>query len=297
MAVIIIILIGIIVLFMSYCYRVNKQLNEWSDQIERTDSISNQRLLTSIRSKTFQRLCRVINQRLEEEQQMRIQQERASNELKYTISCISHDIRTPLTSAAGYLEMLLETSDPIKEKKYETIIQDRLQDLEEMLEELFLYTKLCQEEYSLECSIIQPFPILCTVVADYYNGILEAGLEPHISFSEENQVILAEPEALKRIFCNLIQNAISHGSRYLIIEQKENQILFRNHIQTGETIDIARIFDRFYKADHARHNKSSGLGLSIVKQLMEKMGATVEAVLDKEELIISLSFPKNIVNE
>src|SRR5699024_12185287 len=99
-------------------------------------------------------------------------------------------------------------------------------------------------------------------------------------------------ESLKRIFRNLIQNAISYGSEYLIIEQREEQILFRNRVQIGKSIDVTRIFDRFYKADHSRHEKSSGLGLSIVKQLMEKMGGMVDAVLDKEELIISLAFRK-----
>lgn len=292
MAVVLISLIGIIGLFMVCFYRIYKQLKEWSDQIEATDSMSNQRLLTNIRSKTFQRLCCTINQRLEEGQQVRIQQERASNELKYTISCISHDIRTPLTGAAGYLELLLKTTDPIKQKKYETIIQERLQDLEKMLDELFLYTKLSQQEYSLECSPIQPFPILCEVMADYYERITNSGLEPNISFLEESVEFLAEPESLKRIFRNLIQNAISYGSEYLIIEQKEERILFRNRVQTGESIDITRIFDRFYKADHSRHDKSSGLGLSIVKQLMEKMGGMVDAALDNEELVISLAFRK-----
>ncbi|CVI70027.1 Alkaline phosphatase synthesis sensor protein PhoR [Clostridiales bacterium CHKCI001] len=225
-------------------------------------------------------------------QQVRIQQERASNELKYTISCISHDIRTPLTGAAGYLELLLKITDPIKQKKYETIIQERLQDLEKMLDELFLYTKLSQQEYSLECSPIQPFPILCEVMADYYERITNSGLEPNISFLEESVEFLAEPESLKCIFRNLIQNAISYGGEYLIIEQKEERILFRNRVQTGELIDITRIFDRFYKADHSRHDKSSGLGLSIVKQLMEKMGGMVDAALDNEGLIISLAFRK-----
>lgn len=292
MGVILISLIGIIGWFMLCFYRIHKQLKEWSDQMEMTDSMSNQRLLTNLRSKSFQRLCRTINQRLEEGQRVRIQQEHASNELKYTISCISHDIRTPLTGAAGYLELLLETTDPVKQQKYETIIQKRLQDLEKMLEELFLYTKLSQEEYSLECSLIQPFPILCEVMADYYERIINSKLEPSISFSKENIEFLAEPESLKRIFRNLIQNAISYGSEYLIIEQREEQILFRNRVQIGKSIDVTRIFDRFYKADHSRHEKSSGLGLSIVKQLMEKMGGMVDAVLDKEELIISLAFRK-----
>ena len=129
-------------------------------------------------------------------------------------------------------------------------------------------------------------------MADYYERIMNSKLEPSISFSKENIEFLAEPESLKRIFRNLIQNAISYGSEYLIIEQREEQILFRNRVQIGKSIDVTRIFDRFYKADHSRHEKSSGLGLSIVKQLMEKMGGMVDAVLDKEELIISLAFRK-----
>ncbi|MCI6676763.1 MAG: HAMP domain-containing histidine kinase [Clostridiales bacterium] len=293
MEIILIFLFGILVILLIYLYRIHKQLNIWSDQIEHTDIRSNQRLSTTIRTDTFCRLCRAVNKRLEEGQQSRIQEEHSSNELKYTISCVSHDIRTPLTSVTGYFELLQETEDPEKQQRYKEIIQHRLKDLERMLDELFLYTKLSQKEYQLDCNFIQPFPILCETIAENYNLITAAGLELKISFAEETIEIFAEAEALRRIFQNLIQNATVHGGQYLVIEQIDHQLLFRNYIKEQDEMDITRLFDRFYKSDHSRHHTSSGLGLSIVKQLMDKMGASVDAVLENSEFVILLTFHSN----
>lgn len=292
MVIIIMILIGILIFLLCHLYRVYAQLNEWSAQIEHTDIMSNQRLMTKIQNKTFFRFCRAINQRFHEGQQARIQEKRANNELKYTISSVSHDIRTPLTSASGYLELLFETTDSKKRRQYETVIQHRLKDLEQLLNQLFLYTKLSQKEYSFECNRIQPFSILCEVMADYYDRIIQSGLEPTLSFCEEEIEVWAEPEALRRIFQNLIQNAMLYGSNYLTIEQEHNQIVFRNLVPNKETIDVTRLFERFYKADIARRHSSSGLGLSIVKQLMEKMGGSVTASFQNSELTILLIFAR-----
>lgn len=84
----------------------DRQLKEWAEQLTQTDEYSNLRLGTSVRSRAFLNCCRAVNERLERGQQARIRQESMSRELKFTISCVSHDIRTPLTGAAGYLQLL-----------------------------------------------------------------------------------------------------------------------------------------------------------------------------------------------
>ena len=142
-------------------WRCERQLKDWAEQLEETDENSNLRLGTSVRSRAFLRCCRAMNHRLENGQQARIRLENMSRELKYTVSCVSHDIRTPLTGAMGYLQLLENTPDAARQKEYISIIRRRMEDLEGLLEELFLFSKLSNEEYSIECSETAPFPVLC----------------------------------------------------------------------------------------------------------------------------------------
>lgn len=98
-------------------WRCERQLKDWAEQLEETDENSNLRLGTSVRSRAFLRCCRAMNHRLENGQQARIRLENMSRELKYTVSCVSHDICTPLTGAMGYLQLLENTPDAARQKE------------------------------------------------------------------------------------------------------------------------------------------------------------------------------------
>lgn len=268
----------------------DRQLKEWAEQLTQTDEYSNLRLGTSVRSRAFLNCCRAVNERLERGQQARIRQESMSRELKFTISCVSHDIRTPLTGAAGYLQLLENISDMDMQKSYIAIVRRRLEDLEGLLEELFLFTKLSNEEYQIECEEIAPFPALCDVLAGFYHKLTEAGVEPELYFQEEGGKVQASAEALRRIFSNLIQNALRYGSGRLVIRQEGNAIYFANPVEHPEELDTERLFQRFYRADPSRHTGGAGLGLASVKGLMEKMGGSVSAAVHEGCLVVALYF-------
>lgn len=270
--------------------RIHLQLKRWAQDLEETEPGSNLRLTTSLRTPGFLRVIRAFNRRLSREQETAISQQKAADELKYTISCISHDIRTPLTGACGYLELLKSSGDSQKSTQYLDIIRRRLKDLEGLLDELFLYTKLTQEEYELNLSQIHPYPVLCDLLASFYNSIQSAGLSLSLSFPDETLSILANEEALYRVFSNLLKNAVSYGEGTLSIVQEDASITFSNDLPEGETPDVNSLFDRFYKADKSRHAKGSGLGLSIVRSLTEKMGGQVFASIREGALHITVSF-------
>lgn len=98
-----------------------------------------------------------------------------------------------------------------------------------------------------------------------------------MTFESEDFTVIAEEEALQRIFLNLIRNALLHGQGDITILQKANLLIFENPISEDALFDTEQLFDRFYKADTARRKGSSGLGLFIVKQLTEKLGGKVRA--------------------
>lgn len=285
--------LGIIVLLLSLeLLRMKRQLKEWARQLEETDETSNLRLGAQVRLHCFVRLARAVNTRLEKGQQARIRQETVSRELKHTISCVSHDIRTPLMGASGYLQLLETSSDPKEQKMYLTIIRHRLRDLEELLEELFLYTKLANEEYHMELEAVPPYAIVCDVLAGFYEKLTEAQIEPQLSFPQPPVSVYASAPALSRIFHNLIKNALLYGRGSLIIRQEGSSLSFTNAAAQPQLTDASRLFEPFYRTDSSRHSPGAGLGLASVKGLMEKMGGSVSAGLNGSQLTITLHFKK-----
>ena len=164
--------------------------------------------------------------------------------------------------------------------------------LGDMLEELFLYTKLTSVEFELNMSEIQVFPLLGECLVGLYRQFEEKGVAPEVEFQSEGFRVKADEECLRRIFHNLIQNGLLHGKGGITIRQRGCSIFFENLVSETSMPDPEQIFDRFYKADSARRKGSSGLGMFIVKELMERMGGQSEAKLTGQRLTIRLDFPE-----
>ena len=211
-----------------------------------------------------------------------------------TYTNLSHDIRTPLTSLDGYFQLLEQCHDAEEQKHYMEIIQERIRSLKEMLEELFLFTKLKNETYHLElkkCCINQ---ILKQTVFSYYEEWTAKGIEPDIRIADRSLYIEGNEPALHRLFQNVIKNALDHGSKGIGIslEEREGEALIRiwNEVPDPEKIDPEKVFERFYKADEARSRTSSGLGLSIAKEFAEKMNGEISAELNGNVFCMEICF-------
>ena len=186
------------------------------------------------------------------------------------MACISHDIRTPLAGAMGYLQLL--EGEPERQAEYLGIVGKRLEELEELLEELFLYTRLQGGSLPLECGKIAALPPLWDALAEFYPQLTAAGVEPELEFEREDVAVWASPEALGRVYRNLIANALRHGGGGLAVSGRDGEICFSNQLPPGPRPDPAHLFERFYQSSPARGKGGDGLGLSIVRELMERMG-------------------------
>ena len=267
-----------------WAYRA--QLLEMARVLEETPPESNLRLTVRTFGMAPRRLCRAVNQRLEEGRQLRLETQKREQELKYTMACISHDIRTPLAGAMGYLQLLEE--DPERQTEYLDIVRERLEKLEELLEELFLYTRLQGGSLPLECETTAALPPLWDALAEFYPQLEAAGVEPKLRFDREDMTVWASPEALGRVYRNLIANALRHGGGGLTISGQDQTICFSNELPPGPNPDPERLFDRFYQSSPDRAAGGAGLGLSIVRELMERMGGQASAQIMGNELQISL---------
>ena len=154
-----------------WAYR--RQLEDMARVLEETPAQSNLRLSVGTDSAPVRRLCRAVNRRLEEGLRLRVEALNSQRELKYTMACISHDIRTPLAGAMGYLQLL--EGEPERRGEYLDIVQKRLAELEGLLDELFVYTRLLNGSLPLECGETAALPPLWEVLAELYPQLEEAG--------------------------------------------------------------------------------------------------------------------------
>ncbi len=217
--------------------------------------------------------------------------------LKEAITNISHDIRTPLTSLDGYFQLMLEASSQEEETRYMTIIENRIGSLKIMLEELFTYTKLIDEEFVLECEEINFTKRVFDVAFSFYEDFKTKGIEPIIDIIEEKIIINANAVAIDRILQNVIKNALMHIDMdnpciTVAVTKKEDAVIFScsNSVKNVESIDINKIFDRFYKSNQARTNISTGLGLAIAKGFVEKMDGNIFGRLENNNFVVQIEF-------
>lgn len=289
------ILIGVLVLCL---YRYKKQLQSMTDQLEfilKTDT--NQLMTIDISSKEIKKLAEVLNQILKKHKQMDIRMKKTDQAFKQGITNLSHDLRTPLTSARGYVEMLQnEDLSEEKKKEYLKIVGERMEAVARLQDELFEYVKLEAGDDQMIREEVSLNNVLRNVLSLYYDEYVERGIEPQIEIPETDEKIIGYEEGVFRIFSNIIYNSLIHGKEpYKIsIKREERWILcrFENAAPLLNQEEVNLLFDRFYTGDRSRGKRTTGLGLSIAKKLTEAMDGQIKANLTKDILCIELRWPK-----
>lgn len=234
----------------------------------------------------------------------KIMKERKENKKKYmekeaylsdVYTNLSHDIRTPLTSLDGYIQLLEECESKEEQKRYLWIARERIHSLKEILEELFTFSKLKNETYHLELTDCCINRILRQTVFSYYEDWTKLGIQPELDIEETPIYVEGNEQALFRVFQNVMKNAIDHGKQkigvFLSSSQEEVCVQICNEILNPEEIEIEQVFERFYKADASRNKNSTGLGLSIAKEFVIRMNGTIEAQIVEREFSIIMKFP------
>ena len=225
------------------------QLLDMARTLEETPAESSLRLTVRLESSAVRRLCCAVNRRLDEGRDLRLETLRGEQELRYTMACISHDIRPPLAGAMGYLQLL--EAEP-ERREYLGIVLKRLGELEGLLDELFLYTRLQSETAPLECRETAALPPLWDALADLCPQLEAAGITPDLRFNREDMTVWGDAAALGRMYRNLTVNALRHGGGGLVISGGDGVICFSNPLGPGPRPDPEHLFDRFYQGSPAR---------------------------------------------
>lgn len=253
---------------------------------------TNTPIMLSSYDKLVSSLANDINVELKELQKQKHRYIQGNKELKNAITNISHDLRTPLTTICGYLSLLDKEEKSEHIARQLSIIKNRTFALKQLVEELFRYTTIISDTENSVYTETVINNVLEDCISSYYAIFKEKGITPNINLCEQKIVRSVDKTALLRIFNNVIDNAIKYSEGDLTISLFENgKIVFSNHTSDLNEIQIGKLFDRFYTVNTAR--KSTGLGLSIAKALIEKMDGNISA--DYSNNVLSIIIKLNEV--
>lgn len=285
------ILIAIIIVLLVKIHILQKSVKEieiaFADRL-----VTDTNILIDISSsdKNVRRLANTINGQLRKLRTERRRFQQGDLELKNAVTNISHDLRTPLTALSGYLELLEQEEKSESVNRYIEIMKDRVDILTQLSEELFRYSVIISTKDNITKEQVIINTVLEESIAAFYTVLTERNIVPEIQVSETKVVRMLDRSALSRVFSNLISNVIKYSDGDLKIVLSENgEIAFSNMASGLDEIQVGRLFDRFYTVEAAR--KSTGLGLTISKTLVEQMKGTISAIYENNRLSIHIFFP------
>lgn len=281
--------IGSIFLFVKLIL-IRKEINNITCSLAKILNTDTNKLLTCITSdKLLKDLVRVLNKRLKELRKLEIEYKQGNQSLKSAITNISHDLRTPLTAIRGYVELMGDENPNQQQQDYLRIIDAKVQDLGELTEQLFDFSKNLDLQQEIRVMPVCLNDVLIESIVSFYSLFKKCQMTPQLDLCEEKVVRLLNENILKRIFENIISNAVKYGQSDLKIRMTVDGVIeFSNDTDELDFTRLGKLFDRYYTVQDAK--RSSGVGLSIARQLVDLSGGTIDASYQASVLKIMIRF-------
>lgn len=256
---------------------------------DRLHTDTNTPITLSCRDARMRQLAAAINDSLRELRQQRRRYETGDRELKTAVTNISHDLRTPLTAIRGTLDLLEKEEKTATITRYLDIIANRTDAMTQLTEELFRYSVILSDDTSLSPTPVCLNDALAESLAAFYGAFSQRGLTPDIRLCEEAVWRVLDPQALARVFNNILNNALKYSAGDLHVHLSADAVItFANHAADLDSVTTAQLFDRFFTVETAHH--STGIGLSIARTLVEQMDGHIDANYSDGILTIRLQF-------
>ena len=226
--------------------------------------------------------------------------ERTKNEL---ITNVAHDLRTPLTSIIGYLELLSGDVklDPELQKKYINIAYVKTKRLEKLIEDLFGFTNMNNGKLTMHVAQVDVVKLLSQLLEEFYPSFVDKNLSYELQSNVPAKVITADGNLLARLFDNLINNAIKYGAdgkRIMVKLHADDEIVTVSVINYGYVIpadELPLIFNKFYRVEQSRSTNTggTGLGLAISKNIVDMHGGTITVTSDLSGTVFTVKLKVN----
>jgi len=234
----------------------------------------------------FTRIAQNLNRMAVEIKAIMEEERSTENKKNELITNVAHDLRTPLTSIIGYLDLVSKKDLPAEIKdKYIGIAFNKSIRLEKLIEDLFSYTKFEFGEVKFNKEEVDIVKMLYQLLDEFYPSFKENGLEYSFDVTVPSAIVGADGDYLARAFANLIGNAIKYGADgknvnlRLDVKDKEVIVTITNYGEVIPKKDIAHIFEKFYRVEYSRNEEhgGTGLGLAIARNIFELHGGQVTA--------------------
>lgn len=270
-------------------YLMKKSAREIAEKLsEKLSADTNTLIDISSGDKDMRALAENLNVQLKQLREERLRFQHGDAELKEAVTNISHDLRTPLTAVFGYLDLLEREEKNGTVKGYLGQIRGRTEAMKSLTEELFRYSIVASSK-PLKYERLCVNSVLEESLAEFYGAIVQQGITPEIEITESRVERVLDKTALKRIFGNIIGNAVKYsGGDLFVTLSGDGTATFSNTAEGLDSVTVGKLFDRFYTVETA--GNSTGLGLSIAKLLAEQMGGSITAEYAESRVIITLKF-------
>lgn len=271
-----------IILLIIYIYILKREVRHISKQLSSCKAGSGKKNIDiTLIDKDIEVLSVTINEYITFQENHKIDIEVRERKLKDSIASISHDLRTPLTSIKGYYRLLMNKPFSEEDEEYMDIINKKVAMLEMLINEFFELSIYESDTYQMDMSSVDLTAITTEVLMEHYNMIHTSPIEFTAHIPNNPLYICGDRIACERIIQNLISNMLRYATHeaVLTLKSENNKIylVMKNQAEEISEEVIRNMFDRFYKSDQARSHKGTGLGLYIVKSLVDKMNGTVSA--------------------
>lgn len=258
---------------------------------EKLSEDTNTLISISTGDRQMRALAGKINFQLNELRKERLRLQNGDAELKAAVTNISHDLRTPLTAISGYLDLLKSEENTEKAERYIGVIRERTDAMCALTDELFRYSVITSAAEDLAEEPVNIVSVMEQSLAGIWSTLEDRGITPEINLPKDKVVRIMDAGALRRVFDNVLSNAAKYSDGDIeVCMDTHGTVVFSNSAANLSSVQVERLFDRFYTVEQAR--SSTGLGLSIARMLTEKMGGSISAKYSGGKLCITLCFPE-----
>ena len=242
------------------------------------------------RDRELRRLASSLNEELRLLRKERLRYQQGDRELKEAVVNVSHDLRTPLTALSGYVELLKGEALSPAGQRYLSQIEDRAQAMKAMTEELFRYS-LAAEETALTLEPVDLRAAVEEALLSFYGAFQQKGVVPQLSLPQGPVTRQLDKAALSRVLGNILTNALKYSPGELAVAlSPAGGLTFSNPAPGLDPVSAGRLFHRFYTVESSA--QSTGLGLSIARELTQRLGGTISARWESGRLQVELTFPE-----
>lgn len=268
---------------------VNKQIKSMKKQM--TD-YENPSVTVDFVSENLEELVVCINKIIKDKKNAQIEADRNYRILKQSIANISHDMRTPLTSVIGYLQLAIKDSRGGEQPQNLETALERAKYCGRLIDDFYELSVAEAKDAAAELESVDLSDLLCEQILGNYIEFEKSGIKPIYLQSDRQSLVMADRGLLTRVLQNLISNAIKYtiGNVTFFVDEMDGNItkLAVSNPVAQTHIDTEMLFEKFYQNDLSRSNEGSGIGLYLCRCFLEKMNGSITAEIENNVLSINV---------